>query len=236
MDRNHIMGGLALTILATVWAPALAETVQSHESIRQAAENFIVAELRTSQGVSPVARAGHLDSRLRLSDCSKPLEAFHPNTGRSLGNTTVGVRCSGAKPWTLYVPVAVSVYEKVVVAARSLARGELLQAKDVILAERDIVGLRSGYFTEATQAVGKQVTRNLTSGMALTASMVKASRQIKRGQQVNLIVGTDSLQVHMIGEALSDGAAGERIRVRNKKTNRVVEGVVQSASTIRVAM
>ena len=40
----------------------------------------------------------------------------------------------------------------------------------------------------------------------------------------------------MTGEALADGASGERIRVRNLNTKRELEGIVESATTVQVSL
>jgi flagella basal body P-ring formation protein FlgA len=65
---------------------------------------------------------------------------------------------------------------------------------------------------------------------------VKDPRQIERGQRISLVAQTAGLEVRMKGEALEDGVAGERIQVRNVSTRRVIDGVVLSATTVRVSM
>ncbi|GAB4365224.1 MAG: hypothetical protein Kow0060_22580 [Methylohalobius crimeensis] len=42
------------------------------------------------------------------------------------------------------------------------------------------------------------------------------------------------LDVRMGGHALMDGGLGERIRVRNDRSQRVVEGVVRGPNEVRV--
>ena len=44
-----------------------------------------------------------LDSRLAPAMCDEPLQALPANTTRTLGAVSVGVRCNGTKPWTIYV-------------------------------------------------------------------------------------------------------------------------------------
>ena len=40
----------------------------------------------------------------------------------------------------------------------------------------------------------------------------------------------------MAGEAMADGTTGERIKVRNLSSKRIIDGIVKSATTIQVAM
>lgn len=235
MKLGNILYGCMATLAVTA-SPVAADAIQSHESIQTTAETFIAETVLSSHGRSPTARAGSLDSRLRLKKCDEPLEAFQPAGGRSLGNTTVGVRCQGTQPWTLYVPVKVSIHDTVVVAARPLSRGMIVQDQDVKLLEKDLAKIRSGYYKDLSQVIGKQVIRTVSMGAAITTPMVKPQIQIKRGQQISLVARSHGLQVQMSGEALADGASGERIRVRNLSTKKVIEGIVQSATTVQVAM
>jgi flagella basal body P-ring formation protein FlgA len=234
MFRNLLFG--CILTLVVIVRPVVADTIQSHESIQTAAETFIAETVLSSHGRLPTARAGSLDSRLRLKECDEPLEAFQPAGGRSLGNTTVGVRCPGTQPWTLYVPVKVSIYDAVVVAARPLSRGMLVRDQDVKLLEKDLAEIRAGYYKDLSQVIGQQVIRTVSMGAAITTTMVKPQMQIKRGQQINLVAVSHGLKVQMAGEALADGASGERIRVRNLSTKKVIEGIVQSATTVQVAL
>jgi flagella basal body P-ring formation protein FlgA len=230
------MISLYLVVLTTGSGTVMAEALQSHQSIRDTAESFISTEVQRSYGRMPEAKAGRLDSRLRLGACDEPLEGFLPAGGHTLGNATVGVRCHGTKPWSLYVPVKVSIFDTVVVAARPLSRNHIIDDEDLNLAERNIAELRSGYITDTSQLIGKQSARSISIGAAITASMVKDPLQIKRGQRISLVTGAGGLDVRMAGEAMSDGAAGDRIQVRNLSSKRVVEGTVVSPMIVQVDM
>lgn len=231
--RSPVVFAAVLTGSSAVLAD---DAVQSITSIQQAAEQFILSQVSASYGKQAAAEAGRLDSRLRLAACDAPLETYLPPGGRTLGNTTVGVRCTGKVTWSLFVPVKVSIYETVVVAARPLSKGRVIGTQDLQLAKKDLAKLRAGYFTDTSEVLGKQVKRTVRHGAALTAPMVKNALQIKRGQRVSLVAGAGGIAVRMIGEALADGAAGDRIQVRNLSSKRVVEGTVLSATTVQVLM
>ena len=57
---------------------------------------------------------------------------------------------------------------------------------------------------------------------------------VRRGQIVTLVAGGGPVEIRTTGKALADGAAGERVRVRNERSNRIVEGVVAEDGTVRV--
>lgn len=217
-------------------ASAADDGLQSHASIQAAARAFLVEHLQRTQGVTPEVEDGRLDPRLQLARCELPLEAFLPPGGRASGNTTVGVRCSGGQPWTLYVPVRVAVSGPVVVVTRPLARGDLIGDGDLQVVERDLGQLPFGYLQDPAEATGKQLLRPLSAGTALTPAMLEAPRLVRRGQQVTLLAIAGSVEVRMTGTALGDAAAGERVRVRNVNSKRIIEGVVTPSGQVQVDM
>jgi flagella basal body P-ring formation protein FlgA len=212
------------------------ESWQSHASIRQVAHDFMASknhEIYQSEGEVEV---GALDRRLRLAACPQALRAYLPPGGRTVGNTTVGIRCDGPRPWSLYVPVKIRVYREVLTTTRPLSRGERLTAGDLRLARRDITSLRGGYLADPTQALGKVVRRRLASDTVLSAAVVESPIVVKRGQDVMLVSEAGSIRVQVKGKALMDGTSGDRIRVRNPRSKRIVEGTVVSAGVVRVNM
>ena len=224
---------LSALLLALSW-PAPGAELESRAEIARAAERHLAERLAGRFEEAPRIEASGLDPRLRLARCTVPLEAFLPPGGREIGSTTVGVRCNGDKRWTLYVPVKVTVFTQVVVAARSLPRGQLLSASDLSLARRDLARLPQGYFRDPAEVAGQQLKRNVTAGQALTPALLKAPRTIRRGERVTLVAGGNGVEVRMPGIALNNAARGETVRVRNVSSKRIVLGVVAGPGLVQV--
>ena len=157
-----------------------------------------------------------------------------PQGSRSSGNSTVGVRCNGVKPWTLYVPVKIAVYREVLVTTRPLVRGEIVTAADLRPERRNLENLRTGYLTDPKQAIGRLVKRSLNAGTALSVSAIAPPRVIKRGEKVTLLIDIPGIQVRATAKALGDGAMGETISVRNTSSRQVVQATVVSPGVVRV--
>lgn len=238
MIRQTIIAILAFILLNTWAHAARANTAEheSHETIRQTAEAFIYDEARKTHGAdfNIEVDVSRLDARLRLRACSQPLEAFLAPGGRTTGTTTVGVSCSAPAPWSLYIPVTVGVSGEVLVAARALARGTVLSAQDMRLERRDITRLTSGYLNDPVAAQSMVLRRAVASGTTLIPNMLEAQRMVQRGQNVVLLAQSDNFSIRMSGEALGDAAYGELVKVRNRSSRRVVEGVVVSAGVVSV--
>ncbi len=207
--------------------------VQPVEGIARAAEGFLEQRIAgTARQLVP--QAGRLDPRLDLPRCDQPLEGFLPPGAKVDSRTVVGVRCRGSRPWKVYVPVNVTEPRPVLVAVRALPRDHVLSAEDLVVEERDVARLLGGYVADAGRLVGRRLKRPVTSGSVLTPSMIEEQTIVQRGQAVTLVVRSGGFNVAMAGVALADGVQGERIRVRNVTSDRVVEGLVRSPQQVEV--
>jgi len=225
---------LALAVLGTVHAQVQVP-IQTAESIQVAAQQRVRALLPSGKATYHVT-ASHLDPRLRLAQCAAPLEAFLPSKLPSSAKATVGVRCAKPVAWTVYVPVTVEVEAPVLVLKRALARLASVTAADVELQTRRLPGIAAGFIGELDQLEGRHLKRNLAAGSALTADALVADVLVRRGQQVTLLAASGPFEIRAQGQALSEGAANERIRVQNLTSRKIVEGVVENASTVRVGI
>ena len=229
--RRLIPGAIVLAVTPGV---AAASDYQAHASILDTAREFVTARIDAIDVAQAEVDVGQLDSRLHLRQCSKPLEAFLPTGSRELGRFTVGVKCTDANPWSLYVPVTVSVYKPIVVAADTLARGTVLGAADLRLERTDVAALQRDYFEDISTTSGMKLKRRIAAGEPLTASMVEHPRLIERGQQVTILATSAGMVVRTAGKALDHGAVGDRIGVINLSSEKKLEGVVTPDGEIRV--
>ena len=234
--RRNFDALLAATLLAVLPAAHAANTQwQPTGEIAAAAEDFLRSRLGDSARRTTV-EASTLDPRHLLAYCSQPIEPFLRRGTKITARTIVGVRCSGEKPWKIYVPVNVIVTDTVYVAARTLPRGHLISEADLVEEQRDVTRLVSGYISDKQQLVGQRLKSQLLAGRILTPRLLKADVAIRRGQSVTLIVRSGDISIQMGGKALTDGAVSQRIRVENNNSGRIVEGIVRSREHVEVLL
>ena len=134
------------------------------------------------------------------------------------------------------MPVDVAVYRPVVVAARPLARGEVLTEADLLSSELDVTRLHGAYLTDIASAIGQEVKRPLAAQAVLSQPALQAPLLVRRGEAVSIRAGGAALSVHMNGVAMTDGRLGQPIRVRNSASNRIVDAKVVGPGATEVAM
>lgn len=232
MNRLHA----AILAFAVVAQPAEATTddaIQDPESIRETARQFAAGMAAAERGAARV-EVGTLDRRLRLPQCDRPLSAFLSPTSRTATRQSVGVRCEGTVPWSLYVPVTIERPGEVVVSTRPIPRGQIIAEGDVRLAERDLATLHRGYLNDPAQAIGQRAERDLPGDEALSPANLGKPNVIKRGAEITIMAADELLDVRVGGVALASGGIGERIRVRNASSKRELDAVVVGEGLVQV--
>ena len=175
---------------------------------------------------------GAIDRNLNLTVCAAP-EAFMAPGARVWGNTSVGVRCIGASPWTIYVPVSVRVMAGVVVAAHPLTQGKAIVAADLTLQEADLGLLPGAVMTDAGQAIGRVVTVGVAAGQPLRQDLLRAPLVIQQGQSVTLRAQGAGFKVSAAGKALTNAVEGQIAQVRTL-TGNTVNGVARPGFIVDV--
>jgi flagellar basal body P-ring formation protein FlgA len=223
-----IVGG-ALSAVSAVQA----ESIQSPQSIRAAAEKFVRREMPAeARGI--IVTAGELDARLRMALCAEPLKAARIAGAQLQVRMVVGVSCRRGAEWTVYVPVSVESEIQVFVLRAAAARGQRLTAADVVMENRRVSGLAAGYIKDIGALDRHTLSRPLPIGSVLTTDALTPDFIVHAGEQVTLVASTGGIQVRMAGRALADGRDGARIRVQNLESLKVVEGVVDAERVIHV--
>lgn len=222
-----------MMVLLPLTTYAIASQIQSLDSIRSVVTTFI-SEQTTGYGVPPKTRIGRLGAKLRLPLCSEQIEAFQPAGSSVIGNTTIGVRCTGTSPWTIYVPAYVQLFKPVAVSSRSLTRGTPISAADIKMVRYDLATLKLGYIDDSRHIVGMVAKQHIAAGSVVTPHMVEAPRLVRRGEQVTIVARSAGIEIQATGTALADGAQGDLIKVRNSSSRKIVEAVVTDPGVVSV--
>jgi flagellar basal body P-ring formation protein FlgA len=210
-------------------------SIESLAAIRNAAQTY-VKSLIPGNAAETTVTVNQLDNRLRLAPCAtKGLSAALPAGATLQARTTVGVSCAGPVHWTVFVPVTVESKIDVLVLNHAVNRDARLTEADVTIETRKTAGAGNAYLTKSTELAGRTVRRPLPVGTTLSVDMFTPDLIVRRGQDVTLLSSADTVEVRASGRALGDGAAGSRIHVQNLGSQRIVEGVVESADLVRIA-
>lgn len=121
---------------------------------------------------------------------------------------------------------------RVAVLAHPIARGDLLAPSDFTEEERAISQARNAL--HARDCAGLEARRALSAGAVVTANDLMPQQLVRRGEPVMIRVVSGGMTISASGRALSNGAKGEMVRVVTTTTNRTIDGVVESAGSVRI--
>ncbi|MCX8048206.1 MAG: flagellar basal body P-ring formation chaperone FlgA [Methylohalobius sp.] len=221
-------------VLALAGAVARAEPeLQTTAEIRQTVVEKLESILRQHYQNFDIEVAP-LDSRLRLPKCQHPLKVLPMREAVPIGAIAVGVECQGAHPWAIYIKANVRVFQEVAVLTRPLSKGTVLDESAVALKAVDVSRLKQGYFSNLEPVLGKRLHTSLPQGAVLAPSLLASTKVVSKGDQVVIRAVAGALDVRMGGHALADGGLGQKIRVVNDRSQRVIEGTVQGPGEVWV--
>lgn len=229
------LSALLFVLLPVLPVQADARTFESASVIEKAAHEFILAAAR-AHGGEPQVSLQPLDPQIRYARCDQPLTADFATGVRVMGNTSIGVRCPGSTPWTVYLSARIQVFADALVVSHPIARGIPLTANDLARRRIDLASFPDGTLTDPRQALGQRLRYPLATGSVLNAGVLVQVPLIRRGQTVTVISGRPGLEVRAHAEAMADGRNGDRIQVRNRLTRKVLEGRIEDKGLVRVPM
>jgi flagella basal body P-ring formation protein FlgA len=219
--------GVMLALPAT--AEAAARRMETRE-IRATVEHFVASQARP--GVAVQAVADRLDERLALPACVGELTPYLAPGAVVRPRTSVGVRCPDPGGWSIFVPVTVTADVPVLVAKRTLSRGEVPATGDLLAVTRRVPGLGARFPADAADIVGHRLRRAVAAGQPVPADALEPPVLVARGQQVTFVAQLAGIAVRAGAIALDAGGHGDRIRARNAVSGRIVEGTVQADGTV----
>lgn len=162
----------------------------------------------------------------------KPVEAFR---GMNMGNLSLPVEIyvDGAMEGRLTLSGRIEKHINVVCAARDIRKNDMVEASDIRVEKRGAEKrIGAGFLTDMSLAVGKQTRSDIRSGAVLFEKNLVIPSVLKKGDRVRLVAKSGRLSIQTLAEAMSDGKAGERIRVRNIDTGKYVNATVVDSATV----
>jgi flagellar basal body P-ring formation protein FlgA len=164
------------------------------------------------------------------TDILKPNRGVTPGIHRFL----LSVRVNGREEARTWIDSDIRVFDEVVVASQPLAHFESLTPEKVRLERRNLGELPPQPLTSLADIEGKQMARPVEVNQVLTTSMLDLPRIVRRGSVVSLVYESVGLHVELSGRAAEPGRVGDRIRVENPSSGKVVEGQILDDRTVKV--
>ncbi|PCS21960.1 flagellar basal body P-ring formation chaperone FlgA [Candidatus Enterovibrio escicola] len=219
--------GIFLIIFSSIIASAPTNQLQA---VQEAAEKYVRTLITPPKHGELNVQAGNIDSRLHLSNCPFALDVSVPGRQTLNKSVTVLVRCPN-NAWQVYVPTQISLLTPIVVARRPLDRGITLTNDDLTIQLVDARFQRGQTYTDTVSIIGSRIKRVVGIGQPVQGNDIC---MVCRSDEVMITASSNGLNIITKGTALGDGALGEQIKIRNSKSNKIVDATIISVDQVTV--
>jgi flagella basal body P-ring formation protein FlgA len=214
-----------------------AEEYQDIGDIRQQVKGFLLDKLQQQVPANDLDKVKisvrKIDTRLRLSKCDKSLTM--ELQGQQIRRTaSVKVSCISQKRWSIYTGSTIRLEKPILVVKHGLNRHDIINESDITTAIYDVYSLRASFSTNKRNIIGKQLKRPLSAGQVIYNYHLQAPEIIKKGDIVSISTKRGSLSVVVSGIALNNASIGERLRVENRRSSRIIDTRVTGPGTVEV--
>ena len=212
--------------------------IHSLSDIEASVRDFVISEQPEADGVS--VQVNSLDKRLRLVECPVKLQSYWSPGSRRYGRVTVQVACEGPKSWRIHVQSTVTYEGAVWVLGRGVRRGDILEVADleqkVVTVGGNNYSFRNGSDPIKTldRWIGYAFNQRVTAGAVLDESMLDPAKVVSKGESVLIVHETVGLQLQTKGIALSEGAKGSPVQVRNTSSGKTVDAIVLARGLVQL--
>ncbi len=201
--------------------------------LKQDIASFLATEYKQVTHERIDISVGNLDNRLRLASCEQPVVFINQDQSGLGGNISVKAQCDSGKIWSVHVPAQVTIYRQIPIALRDIARGEVISQAHINTSVINVSSIRQAFLSDTQAIVGKEAKRNISRGEPFKTALLDAPTAVKRGEIVMLESMAGSIKVSSTGTAMADGRVGQKIRVRNNSSERIISGVVISQGLVQ---
>jgi flagella basal body P-ring formation protein FlgA len=115
----------------------------------------------------------------------------------------------------------------------SKVKGDRIKKADLILSKKKAI-LSKGAFSDLESVLGKRLIKSLQKGATLKTNHLKPDWLVYKNQKIIIEHKIGEIYVKMDAIALSNGAKGDRILVKNVSSKKIVEGFVEDSRKISI--
>lgn len=222
---------LVFLLLTPSIATASNALFENHQSIKDNAYSYIESKLSSKEADYSI-KIHNIDHRIKLKKCDRAIDINLTQAHIKPGKNTLSIQCNSQVPWRVFMTANVTMFSYALVSKHPLNKGHLIQKNDLVLKKIILTGRRSAYLTDTKQAINYVLKRRVNRGDIIGVNILAKPTLIKKGDTISILVKNNSFQISMKGIALMPGGKGDKIKVKNMKTKKTIQGIVFDTQTV----
>ena len=220
---HKLLSAVLILFLSSFYVNESCATVSEADFLSNVAKQYMLAQFQEEKGKRYEVSVGRVDAKKDYGGkCPGFLTARH----------VVVINCARKDhPFTVNVPVNVTVLREVTVAKDNIPRGSVI-SEDLI----DTVFIPETANTAATitdirSIVGAKARKDIKAGEQLKKSDFCI---VAKGDPVYIEATNGALTIKTTGIAMQEGRLNENIQVKNSKSKKIIEATVTGPGQVRV--
>ncbi len=137
---------------------------------------------------------------------------------------------------TGFLQVKVRVWAMMPVSKRYILKGERIKNSDFQHELRELTSSNWRFVRSEKLLVSKIARYSIREGEVLREELLSSPYLVRRGERVYVYVKFKGIKVVLSGISLDDGRLGERVRVKNEKSGKILYGIVSSKRRVEVSV
>ena len=179
----------------------------------------------------------HLTDQLFTLDGSAAVTVLRPLSQKEpLGLFTVlaQVAYPDGRTEQMQVRLRIRKFADVVVATDKLDRHTTVDQSAFSVVRTDVTTLREQPVTSLDAMTGLRTTRIIRVGTVVTSGMIEAIPEVEAGTEVSIVFNDGLCTITARGKALEPGYKGDRVRVRNDASGKIIQAEVVDNASVSV--
>lgn len=121
---------------------------------------------------------------------------------------------------------------EVPVLKHSMRAGDIIKDSDIELRDYPEARTHNGTITDIASLIGKSPARVISSDRPIREQELGSAAAVKKNDAVKMVYNNGAMSISTTGLAMSDGAKGAVIMVKNLASKKLVQATVQDSSTV----
>ena len=131
--------------------------------------------------------------------------------------------------------VKISHFEDVLIAADRISRHQIINSENSISKRMEITSLTANPLTSENSLAELWAKRSIKKGQILSSGSVEKIPTILTGQGISILYKSNILEICAKGKAMESGYVGEKIRVKNGQSKKILTGTILDSETVEIA-
>lgn len=205
------------------------------QAVEEAITNFIHRKMPWDKGQAKITKL-HFNQAIALPPGKVSLKIAPPKSCDYLGNVplSVSIFVDGQFEKRIWVTAQIKVQGEVVVVRKPLGRYQRIAQDDLLLKTMDLSQIPPDAIRQIASVVGKRTTRSVFPKAVLREALVESPPVLKRGDLVTILAESQGLKITTQGLTKEKGRPGERIRVLNIDSKKMIYARVLDGGTVKV--